>query len=139
MMNLGKAIAIAAAAHEGQVDKAGAPYITHPLRVMLAMNTDAERIVAVLHDVIEDTAVTLEDLRAAGLTAECEAALLAVTRKPDETYEEFIDRAALDPIGRAVKIADLADNMNLARISNPTARDYERIERYKTAHKKLED
>tara|TARA_A100000172_G_scaffold29764_1_gene17713 strand:+ start:280 stop:726 length:447 start_codon:yes stop_codon:yes gene_type:complete len=138
-LTIERAIAIAAAAHEGVRDKAGMPYIFHPLRVMLAVPSDAARIVGVLHDTIEDTETTIEDLRAAGLTPECEAALVSVTRKSAETYGEFIERAGRNEIGRLVKLADLTDNMDLGRISNPGPRDFERIEKYKAAFAKLNE
>jgi hypothetical protein len=137
VLTIERAIAIAAAAHEGVRDKAGMPYIFHPLRVMLSMPSNAARIVAVLHDVVEDTEKTFADLRDAGLTAECEAALISVTRDCAETYDEFIDRAGLNEIGRLVKLADLTDNMDLGRIANPGPRDFERIEKYKAAYAKL--
>lgn len=110
-MKLEQAIAIASAAHAGQVDKQGVPYILHPLRVMLAVPEEA-RVVAVLHDVLEDTPLTVEGLRSQGLTAEEEAALLLVTREPGITYFNYIRRiaGAKNSIAMAVKLADIADN-----------------------------
>jgi (p)ppGpp synthase/HD superfamily hydrolase len=133
MSTLERAIAIAAAAHAGQVDKAGAPYILHPLRVMLSCMTIDERIVAVLHDVVEDTGVTLVDLEREGFAPHVLAALAAVTKAEGEAYTDFVLRAAADPIGRHVKLADLRDNSDLSRIASPSARDHERVAKYQLA------
>ncbi len=133
MSTLERAIALAAEAHAGQTDKAGAPYILHPLRVMLALETSEERIVGVLHDVMEDTAWTLEALRAEGFSPEMLAALEAVTRRAGEPYEAFVRRAAANPIGRKVKRADLCDNLDRTRIPHPTERDRERWLKYERA------
>lgn len=136
-MDLERAIEIAAAAHRGQTDKAGKPYILHPLRVMMACEGQDTRIVAVLHDVIEDTDWTPEAMRTEGASNEILAALDAVTRHNDETYSEFIERAARNEIGRAVKIADLHDNLNLSRIAQPTQADFARMDRYRAALRHL--
>jgi (p)ppGpp synthase/HD superfamily hydrolase len=131
---LERAIAIAAQAHAGQVDKAGAPYVLHPLRMMLQLASNDERIVAVLHDVCEDCpGWSFERLRDEGFAPQVIAALDAVTRRDDETYEDFVRRAAADPIGRSVKLADLRDNSDLSRIAAPTERDFERLEKYRRA------
>ena len=117
MSTLERAISIAVEAHTGQADKGGAPYILHPLRVMLAMQTTEARIVAVLHDVVEDSPHwSLDRLRAEGFSETVVRAIDAVTKRPDETYEDFVRRAGLDPIGRCVKLSDLKDNSDLARI-----------------------
>ena len=131
MATLERAIAIAAAAHAGQVDKAQAPYILHPLRVMLRMATDAERIVAVLHDVIEDSDVTLEQLGAEGFSPQTLSAIEALTKRPGESRLQAAARAALDPIARAVKLADNAENMDMSRIAHPTEKDVARLQEYK--------
>ncbi len=127
------AIALAAKAHAGQVDKAGAPYILHPLRMMLRVSTPEERMAAVLHDVVEDCGVSLADLREAGFSEAVVAAVDALTRREEESYEEFVARAAKDPVGRRVKLADLEDNSDLSRIAEPTQRDFERLEKYRRA------
>ena len=132
-MNLERAIALAARAHEGQVDKSGAPYILHPLRMMLRLAGTEERIVAVLHDVVEDCGVSFEQLRAEGFSEEVVAAVDAVTRRETETYEEFVLRAGANAVGRRVKLADLEDNSDLSRIAQPTARDFERLAKYQRA------
>lgn len=134
MSTLERAIAIAARAHEGRRDKAGAPYILHPLRVMLGLDTEAERITAVLHDVVEDCADwSFERLRGEGFSEEILAALNAVTKREGESYEDFVRRAAANPVGLRVKLADLNDNCDLSRIANPTLQDHERIARYRRA------
>lgn len=137
MGTLERAIVIATEAHAGQIDKAGAPYILHPLRVMLSMDTDDERIAAVLHDVVEDTPWTLDALRVEGFSEAVLSAVESVTHRDGESYEEFVDRAGRHPIGRRVKLADLADNCDLQRIALPTAKDFARIERYRRAIERL--
>jgi (p)ppGpp synthase/HD superfamily hydrolase len=133
MATLERAIAIAATAHEGQVDKAGMPYVLHPLRMMLAVDTPEARMAAVLHDVVEDTAVTLEQLRVEGFPDVVIEAVEALTKRDGEDYEAFIRRVAPNPIARKVKLADLGDNSDLSRIAQPTERDLERIEKYQKA------
>ncbi|MDR9865908.1 HD domain-containing protein [Pseudomonas baetica] len=130
---LERAIAIAATAHAGQVDKGGAPYILHPLKVMLRMTSLEERIVAVLHDVVEDCDISLDDLRKEGFSEEVLTAIASVTKVPGESYEEFVERAAQNPIGRVVKLADLEENSDLSRIASPSWEDLERIEKYRRA------
>ena len=134
MSTLERAIAIAATAHAGQIDKAGAPYILHPLRVMLRVSSEAERIVAVLHDVVEDCeGWSFDRLLGEGYAPGIIAGLKSVTKVEGEAYEDFVKRAAAHPIGRRVKMADLTDNSDLSRISTPTAKDHERIARYQKA------
>jgi (p)ppGpp synthase/HD superfamily hydrolase len=134
MSNLERAIAIAAEAHAGQHDKAGAPYILHPLRVMLRLASNDERVVAVLHDVCEDCpGWTFDRLRSEGFSEQVLKGLDSVTKRDGETYENFVKCAADDPIGRAVKLADLQDNCDLSRISNPSDRDVARVEKYRKA------
>lgn len=137
MSTIERAIKIATEAHADQMDKAGAPYILHPLRVMDRMNTMDERIVAVLHDVVEDSGWSLECLRAEGLSEQVVQAIDSVTRRERETYEEFVDRAGRDPIGRRVKLADLEDNSDLGRIAVPAKKDHARIDRYRRAIEQL--
>ncbi|NUU38152.1 HD domain-containing protein [Pseudomonas sp. C2B4] len=127
------AIAIAAGAHEGQVDKGGAPYILHALRVMLKVTTPEERIVAVLHDVVEDCDISLDKLRQEGFSETVLAAIESLTKLPGESYEDFIDRVAQNPIGRVVKLADLEENSDLSRIAQPSWDDLERVEKYRRA------
>jgi (p)ppGpp synthase/HD superfamily hydrolase len=137
---LDKAILIAAQAHLGQKDKYGAPYILHPLRMMLRFKSEAEMIVAALHDVIEDNPDwTFERLRAEGFSAEIIEAVDHLTRREEESYEEFVDRAQQNPLARQVKLADLEDNMDLKRIKNLTEKDKERLATYHKAWSKLSE
>ena len=133
MATLERAIEIAARAHAGQVDKAGAPYVFHPLRMMMAVSSPEARMAAVLHDEVEDTPVTLEDLRAEGFPGVVIEAVEALTKRAGEHYETCIRRVAMNPIAREVKLADLRDNSDLSRIAVPTEKDRERIEKYRRA------
>ncbi len=138
MSTLDKAIQIAVTAHAEQTDKGGDPYILHPLRVMLRMTTEEERIAAVLHDVVEDSEFTFESLTAEGFSANVLSALDALTKRPGETRIEAAYRAARHPLARLVKLADNAENSDLSRIPNPTEKDYERLEQYRLVRKILE-
>lgn len=137
MSTLEKAIQIAAIAHSGQVDKAGEKYILHPIRVMLRMTTETERIVAILHDVVEDSAFTLSDLANEGFSSEILDAVDALTKRPGETRLDAAKRAAANPIARLVKLADNAENSDISRIKNPTEKDLQRLEEYKAVLKIL--
>jgi GTP diphosphokinase / guanosine-3',5'-bis(diphosphate) 3'-diphosphatase len=130
MSTLERAIEIAARAHAGQVDKAGQPYLLHPLRLMRAVSTTDERIAAVLHDVVEDTPVTLADLRAEGFPETVLTAIDALTKRDGEARLIAAARAAADPVARNVKLADVTDNMDLGRIANPTEKDFARLREY---------
>ena len=135
---LERAIGIAVEAHKGQLDKGGNPYILHPLRVMMSVDLELEKIVAVLHDVVEDSNWTFEALLAEGFSTEVIEALKSVTKNSDnEDYYSFIQRAIQNPIGRKVKIADLRDNLDVTRISDITDKDVKRINKYKKALKIL--
>lgn len=131
MSSLERAIAIAAQAHAGQVDKAGQPYILHPLRVMLRVAGESERMAAVLHDVVEDSNVSLEDLAAEGFSGEVLAAVEALTKRPGETRLQAAHRAAAHSIARVVKLADNAENLDISRIPDPTERDFARLDEYR--------
>lgn len=133
MSTLERAIALAATAHEGQIDKAGAPYILHVLRVMLRLTTPEERMAAALHDVVEDCGWTLDRLRAEGFSDAVVLGVDAVTRREAETYEQFVLRAKAHPIGRRVKMADLEDNSDVGRLADITSRDQARLEKYRLA------
>ena len=109
----------------------------YTLRVMLRMSTNDDRTAAVLHDVVEDTDWSLELLKAEGFSEPILRAIDSLTRREDETYEEFVARAGRDPIGRRVKLADLEDNSDLARIACPTETDRARLERYRRAIEEL--
>ena len=133
MSSLERAILLAARAHAGQLDKGGADYILHPLRVMARVSTPEQRIVAVLHDVLEDTSVTLSDLAREGFPLKILAALLALSRRENERYEDFVVRLGSDPLAREVKLADLADNSDLSRLVCPGPVDMARLSRYREA------
>ena len=124
------ALILAAQAHKGQLDLAGAPYIFHPMRVALTVSTEPARIVAILHDVVEDTDITYDQLAEAGFSDEIISAVEALTKRPGEKRIEAAVRAKAHPIAHQVKIADVMDNMNLARIVQPSAEDYARLKEY---------
>lgn len=128
-----KAISIALEAHKGQVDKAGNAYILHPLRVMFRMDTDDEMIVAILHDVIEDTNITFDYLKDQGFSKTVLASIEALSRRREESYSDFIRRVGSHPIAIKVKQADLIDNMNLSRIKKITEKDFMRMRKYSEA------
>ncbi|WNG55301.1 HD domain-containing protein [Archangium gephyra] len=133
------AIALAVEAHRGQRDKSGKTYILHPLRVMMRLETDTERMVAILHDVVEDTPWTLERLRGLGYPEEVLSALDCLTKREGETYEAFIERILPHPLARRVKRADLEDNMDVRRLLAFTPRDAERLARYRAAWARLQE
>ena len=135
MSTLEKAIAIAADAHAGQLEKNGRPYILPPLRVMMSVvgaGTDTQ-IVAVLHDVVEDTRTTLQDLGEAGFSTQVLEAVATLTHDKSADYLTYIRTAASNSLARNVKRADLQDNMDLSRIPDPQGMDLVRVERYRTA------
>mgnify|MGYP001496486468 CR=1 FL=1 len=130
---LAHAIRIAAEVHEGQLDKAGEPYILHVLHVMLACQSPDAQVAAALHDVVEDSNWTLDDLRREGFSETVVGIVDALTKREGEEYFAFARRAAATPLGREVKRADLLDNMDLRRIADPTEKDWERLKRYRKA------
>ncbi|MEN8424796.1 guanosine-3',5'-bis(diphosphate) 3'-pyrophosphohydrolase [Acinetobacter junii] len=130
MVSIEQAIAFAATKHMGQVDKANAPYILHPLRVMMNVSTIQQKIVAVLHDVLEDTNTTVDELYDLGCDKDIVEAILALTKPKGESRTEAAKRTLQNPIARVVKIADINDNMDLSRIHSPTDKDFERIKEY---------
>lgn len=131
------AVILAAQAHRGQVDKCGQPYILHVLRVMLRQEDETARFVAVLHDVLEDTPVTLADLRTAGYSEQVCAVVDCLTRRTGEAYEAMIERIATNPLARQVKLADLADNLDPKRPVPADSTAAERHARYRAARKRL--
>jgi (p)ppGpp synthase/HD superfamily hydrolase len=139
MSLLEKAIAIAVEAHQGKQDRAGQPYILHPLRVMFGVETEEERIVAVLHDVVEshEERWPMERLRQCGFPQLILDALDSVTKRKGEDYEAFVERSAANPLGRRVKLADLEDNMAVRRLREVTEEDRARFNRYLAAHRRL--
>lgn len=141
-MNLQRAIEIAVVAHAKQVDKQGQPYITHPLRLMNSVETDAAKIVAVLHDVVEDTDVTYDSLRAAGFDDVALGALKLLTHDKSVPYADYVIAIKPNATARAVKLADLRDNTRIDRMLLRPAKaddDFRRIHRYLLSHQFLTD
>jgi hypothetical protein len=140
-MTLEQAIGIALEAHAGQLDKADKPYILHPLRVMMAVecpSIDSARLVAILHDVVEDSDWTVEQLdERHRLAPEEQAALRLLTHGDDEDYDAYIDRVAKNPLARAVKVADLRDNLDVTRLEAVTEKDAKRISKYLKSLRRL--
>jgi len=137
-MNLERAIEIAQEAHKGVKDKGGHDYIHHPIRVMHAMSNDQEKIVAILHDVVEDSDWTFDRLKEEGFEDSVIESLRCVTKySEEEDYQEFIKRAATNKIATKVKMADIEDNLDLSRLGTLTEKDLTRIEKYKKALKYL--
>jgi (p)ppGpp synthase/HD superfamily hydrolase len=132
-LTLEQAISFASLVHAGQYDLSGQHYILHPLTLMMQMDTDTERIIAILHDVVEDTHVTFEHLIALGLTEEMLHVLKLLTREKTQDYFEYVKKIKSNPMARKIKIADLEHNMNLKRTlgrEDMTDKDKERIAKY---------
>ena len=138
MSTLKRATEIATEAHKGLFDKSGKDYIEHPLRVMEMGQTEYEKIVGVLHDVIEDTDWTFEKLSEEGFSQEIISALRCVTKlSENENYDDFIERVKKNPLATAVKINDLTDNMDIRRLPYLSDKDVKRLKKYLKAYKKL--
>ncbi|RTZ46703.1 HD domain-containing protein [Chryseobacterium arthrosphaerae] len=135
---LEKAISIAVQAHAGQTDKSGKPYILHVLRVMMKGKSEDEMIGGILHDLVEDTDWTFEQLKEEGFPQHIITALELVTRKDREKYSDFIQRISGNPLAVAIKLNDLDDNMNVNRLNEVTVKDAERLSKYIYARKYLE-
>ena len=136
---LTKAIELAKKAHEGQIDKGGSPYIGHPFRVMNQFKDEEEKIVGVLHDAVEDSDLTLEDLKRAGFSDRIIAAVDAITKREGEQIDNYLNRVMNNSIALKVKIADMTDNMDLSRITNITEKDRARIRNYQINIVKLKN
>ena len=134
---LDRAIELAKQHHEGQTDKAGKPYIEHPLRVMNQVESEEEKIVAVLHDIVEDTNISLNDLRNEGFSEEVVSAVECLTKQDGENYDSYIERISFNPLAVKIKLADLEDNRDLTRLPEVTDKDLKRIEKYDKALEKL--
>lgn len=143
MATLERAIQLAAIYHAGQFDKMGKPYILHPLRVMSNLGldvTEVDRIVAVLHDAVEDTEMTLELLREEGFTEEAITAIKLLTKVKGYNEDEYYRNILNNPIARRVKIKDLEDNMDIRRMKNKldlTDKDLQRHANYVRRHHQL--
>ena len=130
--NTRKAIKIAFDAHMGQVDKSGVPYILHPIHLAEQMGTEEECIVALLHDIVEDTEVTFEQLEKE-FSKKVIDALRLLTHDKSVEYMEYVKKIKDNPIARKVKLADLQHNSDSTRLLEMTSKDINRIEKYKKA------
>lgn len=139
MSLLERAIEISVSAHKGQVDKAGKPYILHPLRLMFKMNSENEMIAAVLHDVIEDTDWTIEKLEAEKFNDEVIEAVNLLTKTKNVSEKDYFKKIKLNKIATKVKLADLEDNMDIKRIAHPKFRDYARLAEYLKYYNELKN
>ena len=134
---LKKAIDIAVKSHSGQLDKAGEFYILHPMRMMKKMDTEEEKITAVLHDVVEDSQVTINDLRKEGFPERILKAVNALTKRKGESYKKSIERVKKNPLAIKIKIADFEDNMDISRLKRITEKDRKRLNRYLKYYKEV--
>lgn len=129
-MNIETALRIATAAHDGQLDRGGEPYILHPLHVAMQLGSQDEKVVAILHDVLEDTEVTEDDLVREGIKPRQLAALHALTKREGQTYDQYLRAVADNQLARVVKMADLEHNMDLTRLKYVSKADRQRHEKY---------
>ena len=134
---LGRAARIAAVAHEHQVDKADAAYILHPLRLMARAQSDDERIVALLHDVVEDSDRTSKALAEEGFPQRIVDAIGCLTNREGESYDDFISRVLTNSLAVRVKLLDIEDNMDMTRLGALTDKDIERLRKYHAARQRL--
>ena len=129
-----RALTLATKAHEGQVDKAGTPYIEHLLAVAANFPEDDPRhVVALLHDIVEDTETTLDDLRDGGFSEEIVTAVDCLTKRKGVPYDEYVARIKANPVARDVKVADLRHNSQLSRLKEITSKDLARCKKYEQA------
>ena len=133
-----EAEAFATKMHEGQTDKAGRPYIEHPRAVASKVGGEKEKVVAWLHDTVEDTPATIEQIREM-FGDEIADAVAAMTHDKSVPYMDYVRNIKKNPIARKVKMADLSHNMDLSRLANVTDEDLERVEKYKKAYEILKD
>jgi (p)ppGpp synthase/HD superfamily hydrolase len=139
MANLQRALEITIEAHKHQTQKDGTPYALHPIRLSLSLESEEQKIVALLHDVVEDTDWTFEDLEREGFSGNVMAALRLLTHTDGSPYDAYVERLASDRLAKAVKKADLTDNMDLKRIPEPTEKDFTRLQKYHRAWRRLLD
>jgi (p)ppGpp synthase/HD superfamily hydrolase len=137
MSALEHALEIALRAHRGQRQKDGSPYVLHPLHLMHTLDTVEQKIVALLHDVVEDSEITLADIRDAGFDAAVIDAVGLLTRHDDDDYDAYIERIHRNELARTVKLADLRHNMDITRLERLTDRDWQRLQKYHRIWKKL--
>jgi (p)ppGpp synthase/HD superfamily hydrolase len=134
-----KSLQIALRAYTGKTDKAGREYILHPLRVMAKMKTDLEMSAALLHDVIEDSDITAEQLLIEGIPSEVMEAIQYLSKNEGEEYQDFVARAKRNKIAAKVKITDIEDNLDVLRLSSLEEADFARIQKYHTAWRFLKE
>lgn len=125
-------------AHKDQIDKSGMPYVFHPFHLAEQMTDEKTTVVALLHDVIEDTEYTLDDLKNMGFSEDILSAIALMTHDDSVPYMEYVAQIKADPIAKAVKLADLRHNSDLSRLDKVTSYDLERAEKYKKAIELLE-
>ena len=128
-----KAMKLCFEAHKGQVDKTGVPYVFHPFHVAEQMTDEATTVVALLHDVVEDTEYTLEDIAALGFGQDIVGAVALMTHEDDVPYLDYVARLKSNPLARAVKLADLVHNSDLSRLGKVDDETKRRLEKYKKA------
>ncbi len=133
-----KALRLCFDAHKDQVDKSGLPYVFHPFHLAMEMTDELSTVVALLHDVIEDTDYTLQDLENMGFPPAVLEAIGLMTHQEGVPYMEYVATIKTNPLARIVKMADLRHNSNIARVDNPTEKDYARVEKYRQAMALLE-
>lgn len=137
MATLERALQIAVQAHAGQKDKSGAAYIFHPIRVMMRCTSPEAKIVGLLHDVVEDTSVTFEELEAEGFSPNVLAALRLLTHSSEVPYEDYIQQVKTHPIATEAKLADLEDNMDIRRLEEVNEKAAARFKKYLAAFRAL--
>lgn len=137
MPDLERALQIAVSAHAGQKDKNGASYIFHPIRVMMRCARPIAKIVALLHDVVDDTSVSFEQLQTEGLPGEVLEALRVLTHDPEVPYEQYIELIAANPLAIEVKLADLEDNSDIRRLDAIDEKTVARLRKYHQAYRRL--
>lgn len=133
-----RALCLAYEAHQGQFDKSGVPYVFHPLHLAEQMPDEESIVAALLHDVVEDTDYSLEDLKSMGFPPKALEAVALLTHTGEEPYLRYVARIKENPIAKRVKLADLRHNSDLSRIRQVTERDRDRVEKYAAAIRLLE-
>jgi len=132
-MLIEKSLAIALRAYSGKTDKSGCEYIKHPLRVMAKMDTDEERSVALLHDVIEDSDISAQELYELDIPQHVVDAVVCLTKQPNESYQDLIARVQTNKLATKVKLADIEDNINVLRLATLNDNDLQRVQKYHQA------
>ena len=134
---LNKALVIAYHAHDGQFDKGGMPYILHPVTVALHVDSEDEKMVALLHDVVEDSSYSLEDLKKEGFPANVIEAVDILTKRDGDSYDSYLEKVKKNDLARKVKIADMSHNLDRSRIKDISEKDLERFDKYERSLKFL--